>query len=227
MQIYNQSITIISDFSTSKLLETLLVHVHDHFPTLHQNCIHLSSLYLNSGYEILKSIKQINTSLQICDTVMIRDIKDVVHFFEKESKSFFQQIDIDYFIACDIFSGYSNFPSSNDKISSIDTSSNDTFQITDDPLSCCEWPYSVSSRNYSNCYKCIDIRSSLWKYFYYQKKKKLLGTILVRGNTTSLINLIHGERFHLIWHRCIHLIFLSHQHRHRHPLHHHPHRRYL
>lgn len=168
--ICNHNLTILADLSTSELTESLLVHVHDYFPHLHHHSIHLASLFTNTGYDALRSIKKVFTSLELCDTVMIRDIRDVVHFFEKENKTFYQQTDIDFYLACDIFSGHHSTPSAycnNQKSNEINNSINN--------LDCTmiNWPYSVSSNHHSKCNKIIDVRSSLWKYLFYQKKKKL------------------------------------------------------
>lgn len=167
--IYNQNITIVADLSSSKLTDSLLVHVHDYFPHFRCNSIYLSSLFSNTGYNSLQSMKKVFTSLELCDTVMIRDTRDVVQFFEKENKSFFQQIDIDFYLACDIFSGYHTTPAA--YYNSIKTNELNSTIFNVDPTTI-NWPFSVSS-NHSKCDKIIDVRSSLWKYLFYQRKKKL------------------------------------------------------
>ena len=159
-----------ANLSNYELTETSLVQVHDYFPHLHHHSIHLSSLFPNTGYDALRAITKVFSSLELCDTVMIRDIRDVVHFFEKENKTFYQQTDIDFYLACDIFSGYHSIPSAH-----CNPQKNNETNISNCNFDCAtiNWPYSVSSNHHSKCNKIIDVRSSLWKYLFYQKKKKL------------------------------------------------------
>ena len=56
------------------------------------------------------------------------------------------------------------------------------------------WPYSVSSNHHSQCNKIVDVRSSLWKYLFYQEKKKKLSIQQTGTDSSSVTNQFNSSR---------------------------------